>query len=131
MIASWFKSCPSHFSVIITVNIVILFPVCSLWLNATRIVDISWLLALLHVVQTSSGPHSLLSNGYWGLFSQRWSWPLNSNQCWGQEWWNYTSTPPYPFMAWFVMNWAQREFYLCYVTSTIRKVSLSKLWKYL
>jgi hypothetical protein len=28
-----------------------------------------------------------------------WSWPLTSMQCRGQEWWSYTSIPPYIFMA--------------------------------
>jgi hypothetical protein len=28
-----------------------------------------------------------------------WSWPLTSIQCRGQEWWSYTSTPPYDFMS--------------------------------
>jgi hypothetical protein len=28
-----------------------------------------------------------------------WSWPLTSIQCRGDEWWNYTSTPPHAFMA--------------------------------
>jgi hypothetical protein len=61
--------------------------------------------SLLHRVQTSSGVHPASypmgtgSSFPGGKAARTWGWPLISIQCWGQEWWSYTSTPPYVFTA--------------------------------
>jgi hypothetical protein len=34
-----------------------------------------------------------------------WSWPQNSILWQGQEWWSYTSTPPYVFMVWRLLTY--------------------------
>jgi hypothetical protein len=60
--------------------------------------------SLLQCSDWPGGPPSLLSGGYWGLFlrgkaTSAWKWPLTSISCQSQEWWSYTSTTPYIFMA--------------------------------
>jgi hypothetical protein len=52
-------------------------------------------------------PPILLSNGRRGLFSRgkaagAWSWL--TSKCRGQEWWSYTSTPPYDSMVRCLIN---------------------------
>jgi hypothetical protein len=47
-----------------------------------------------------------------GKAAEAWSWPPTSIQCQDKERWNYTSIPPYVFMAWWLINWAQGQLYL-------------------
>jgi hypothetical protein len=39
-----------------------------------------------------------------GKAAWAWSWPFPTIYCWGQEMWSYTSTPPYFFMAYCLIN---------------------------
>jgi hypothetical protein len=76
--------------------------------------------SFLHSVQTGFGAHSTSYKiGTWGSFpgekaAGAWSSPLIFMHCRGQEWWNYTSTPPYIFMAWCLIHQSQGKltFYL-------------------
>jgi hypothetical protein len=51
------------------------------------------------------------------------SWPLTSIYCQGQEWQSYTSIPPYIFMTWCLINYAQRQlnlfFFFYYFLSSL------------
>jgi hypothetical protein len=72
-------------------------------------------------------PPSLPSNGYRSCFPRGkaagvWSWPLTFIQRRGHEWWSYTSTPLYFFMAWLLIKQAQRQLYL--LTSCITVVAM-------
>jgi hypothetical protein len=41
--------------------------------------------------------------------------------CWGKKWWTYNSTPPYVFLAWCLINYAQRQCYLYeYTAGTVK-----------
>jgi hypothetical protein len=87
--------------------------------------------SLLHSTQTGSGAHpAFYPMGVRGSFSRdraagAWSWPLTSIWYWGQEWWNYTSTSPYVFMAWYLINWAQ-GIYLPMLQTSIKSYSTLK-----
>jgi hypothetical protein len=58
------------------------------------------------------GPPSHIYNGYGGgggcfvgsKSAGAWSWPLTTTNCLGQKWWSYTSTPPYVFNVWCLIN---------------------------
>jgi hypothetical protein len=67
------------------------------------------------------GPPNLLSNGYRALFAGDYSsrgLKLTTHliSCLVQGRWSYTSTPPYIFMAYCLINWGQGLFYLFYHT---------------
>jgi hypothetical protein len=74
--------------------------------------------ALLCSIKTSSGAHAAsYSVGTRGSFprskeAMAWGRPLTSIYCWGQEWWHYTFTPSYFFMAWCWIKYAQAQIYL-------------------
>jgi hypothetical protein len=56
------------------------------------------------------GPSNLLINGYRSSFLRgkaagAWSWPLTFSQCQAWNAWSCTSTPPYVFMAWYLVNY--------------------------
>jgi hypothetical protein len=61
--------------------------------------------SLIHSIQTSSGAHPAsypMGTGVSfpaGKAGGPWGWPLTSIWCRNQEWWSYTTTPPYVFMA--------------------------------
>jgi hypothetical protein len=54
-----------------------------------------------------------------------WSWPLTSIYFRGQEWWIYTSTPPYIFMARCLINSAREQLYLFLPFIFIQEISLN------
>jgi hypothetical protein len=84
---------------------------------------------LCHIrsVQTGSEAHPASSpmgtGGYvsGSKTSGAWSWSLAFMCCRGQEWWSYTFTPPYVFMAWCLSNSTHGQlhifstFYMCMV----------------
>jgi hypothetical protein len=75
-------------------------------------------ISLLHSFQTGSGAHpASYPMGTGSCFSGgkaagAWSWPLTSIKCRGQEWWSYTSIPPYIFMVWCVIHREQGQLYV-------------------
>jgi hypothetical protein len=67
------------------------------------------------------GPHSPLSNGYWGLIPPVVKMPGRGADhsppyCWGQEWWSYTFTPSCVFMAWCLLNYRATLIITCSTT---------------
>jgi hypothetical protein len=44
--------------------------------------------------------------------ARAWRWHLTSVQCQDQEHWRYTSTPPYVFMMWCLINYAHGQLYI-------------------
>jgi hypothetical protein len=53
-------------------------------------------------IQTGSGTHP--PSASWNKVARAWSWPLTFTYSRGQEWWRYTSTPPYVFLAWCIIK---------------------------
>jgi hypothetical protein len=66
--------------------------------------------SFLNSVYTGSEVHpTYYAIGTWGDFlgckaAGTLSWPLTFILGWGQQWWSYTSTPPYILMAWCLIH---------------------------
>jgi hypothetical protein len=77
---------------------------------------------LHHSVQTIPGDQlSFYPTGTGGSYPGgkavgSWYWPLTAIKCWGQEWWSNTTTPPYVFIAWWVINYPQVQINLLFIT---------------
>jgi hypothetical protein len=47
-----------------------------------------------------------------GKTAEAWSWPSPPSNA---EWWCYTSTPQHVFIAWYLINYVQRQLYLYHI----------------
>jgi hypothetical protein len=71
------------------------------WTDGVRLPAGARDFSLLHSVQTNCGAHP--ASYPMGTVVTRPGVKLTT-KCRGQEWWSYTSTPPYAFMAWCLLN---------------------------
>jgi hypothetical protein len=89
---------------------------------------------LLHSIQTGSVDHSASypmgtrCSFPRGKAAAAKSWPLTSIQCQGQVWWSYTSTPKDVFMAWCLINEAQRQVHRFYINIIDTNCWILILW---